>query len=81
MLLGSLWRGGGTSLAVILLWVLGHLPWGRAPFLEGVAGRVLRAWLPGPRGVGSEVEGLGYTSAAVTGLLLVTVALSRPSDS
>ncbi len=79
VLLGTLWRGGGATLAAFLLWVLGHLPWGAAPFLEGLGGRALGAWLPGPRTAGS-LEALGYTSAAVVGLLLAALALSRPAD-
>ncbi len=79
VLVGNVWRGGGTMLAVFLVWVLGHLPWGRAPFLEGLPGRILRSWLPGPREAAGALEGLGYTSAAVAGLLLATLALSRPS--
>lgn len=79
VLLGNTWRGGGAMLGVFALWVLGHLPWGRAPFLDGLPGRVLRAWLPGPREAAGAFEALGYTSAAVAGLLLVTLALSRPS--
>ena len=79
MLLGTLWRGGGATLAAFILWVLGHLPWGAAPFLEGLAGRALGAWLPGPR-VANAAVALGYTSAAVAGLLLIALALSRPAD-
>jgi len=79
VLLGTLWRGGGATLGAFLLWVLGHLPWGAAPFLDGWGGRALGAWLPGPRTAGSLVA-LGYTSAAVAGLLLVALALSRPAD-
>ena len=79
VLLGSLWRGGGASLAVFLLWVLGHLPWGVAPFLEGLAGRICGGLLPGPRATGT-LATLGYTSAAVAGLLLVTLAISRPAE-
>ena len=79
ILLGTLWRGGGATLAAFLLWLLGHLPWGAAPFLEGPAGRALGAWLPGPR-TASGLETLGYTSAAVAGLLVVALALSRPAD-
>lgn len=79
ILLGTLWRGGGATLAAFLLWLLGHLPWGAAPFLDGPVGRALGAWLPGPRtAVG--LEALGYTSAAVAGLMLVALAMSRPAD-
>jgi len=81
LLLGAIWKGGGATLAVFLLWILGHLPWGRAPFLEGLPGRVLASLLPGPRGVSGGACDLGYTSAAVAGLLLLTLALSRPADS
>lgn len=79
ILLGTLWGGGGATLAAFLLWVLGHLPWGAEPFLAGPTGRALGAWLPGPRTAGS-LEVLGYTSAAVAGLMLVALALSRPAD-
>jgi hypothetical protein len=80
VLAGSLARAGGAALAVFVLWVLGHLPWGTAPFLEGAGGRALAAWLPGPRDAATAVASLGYTSAAVAGLLLATVALSRSAD-
>lgn len=81
VLLGTVWRGGVSALPVFLLWTLGHLPWGRDPFLSGPVGQALRALLPGPRGAGSVLEGLGYTAAAVAGLLLATLALCRPSES
>jgi hypothetical protein len=81
LLLGTLWRSGGAMVLVLLLWVLGHLPWGTAPFLEGTIGRVVGAWLPGPRLADSGAEALGYTSAAVAGILLGALALSRPSES
>ncbi|MDJ0523486.1 MAG: hypothetical protein QNJ90_15565 [Planctomycetota bacterium] len=79
VLLGSVWRGIGATLAVFLLWVLGHLPWGVEPFLAGAAGRIVGGLLPGPYAAGT-LSALGYTSAAVAGLLLVTLALSRPAD-
>lgn len=79
VLLGALWRGGGAVLVVFLLWILGHLPWGVAPFLNGLAGRMLGGLLPGPRAAGT-LATLGYTSAAVAGLLLVTLAVSRPAE-
>lgn len=79
VLLGSLWRGGAATLAALLLWLLGHLPWGHEPFLEGLAGRAVGAWLPGPA-VGGGWDALGYTSPAVAGLLLVALALGRPAD-
>lgn len=79
VLLGTLWRGGGATLAAFLLWLLGHLPWGAEPFLAGPAGRALGAWLPGPRTTVG-LEGMGYTSAAVAGLMLLALALSRPAD-
>ena len=79
ILLGTLWRGGGATLAAFLLWLLGHLPWGAEPFLEGPVGRALGAWLPGPQAAAG-LQALGYTSAAVAGLLLVALALSRPAD-
>ncbi len=81
LLLRAIWSGAGAVLVVFLLWVLGHLPWGAAPFLEGGAGQALGVWLPGPREAGSGPEALGYTSAAVAGLLLGALALSRSSDS
>ncbi len=77
--LGAVWRGAGATVVVFLLWGLGHLPWGVAPYLEGPAGKVLAGVLPGPRSAGSLVT-LGYTSAAVAGLLLLTLALSRPAE-
>lgn len=92
LLLGCLWRGGGASLAVFLLWVLGHLPWGSgrllgggpeagdAGWLEGALARMLGAVLPGPRVGEGVAEALGYTSAAVAGLLLLALASSRPAD-
>jgi hypothetical protein len=80
LLLGTLWRGGGATLAVFLAWILGHLPWGVAPFLAGPLGSAMGAVLPGPRhGDGGSLV-LGYTSAAVAGLLLLTLSLSRPAD-
>lgn len=81
LLLGTIWRSGGAMILVLLLWILGHLPWGTAPFLDGTAGTVLGAWLPGPRHVDSGAETLGYTSAAVAGILLGALAASRPSES
>ena len=80
VLLGTQWNGVAAGLAVLLLWVLGHLPWGTPPFLSGVPGQLLRAWLPGPRAGGSVLLGLGYTSAAVGGLLALSAALVRPAE-
>ena len=71
-------RGGPHT-----LWLLGHLPWGRDPFLGGSlawAGESLRAWLPGPRALEGWLGGLGYTSAAVAGLLLLALAFVRPAE-
>jgi hypothetical protein len=58
----------------------GAPPVGVAPFLDGSIGRVLAALLPGPRQGTLGLAVIGYTSAAVAGLLLVTLALSRPAD-
>ncbi len=80
VLLGTQWNGVAAGLAVLLLWVLGHLPWGTPPFLSGIPGQVLRAWLPGPRAGGNVLLGLGYTSAAVGGLLALSAALVRPAE-
>lgn len=80
LLLGTLWQSGGAMVVVLLLWILGHLPWGVAPFLEGAPGRAVAAWLPGPRLADGGPEALGYTSAAVVGILLGTLAASRPSE-
>jgi hypothetical protein len=80
VLLGAFWRGGGAMLAVLLLYVLGHLPWGAPAFLRGPVGRALGAWLPGPR-PGGDLASLAFTSAAVAGLLLLSLAGSRPSES
>jgi len=77
--LGTIWRGGGAGMAVFLLWVLGHLPWGIEPFLAPGPGRLVSALLPGPVNAGTP-SALGYTSAAVAGLLLLTLALSRPAN-
>lgn len=82
-LLASRWNGAAAGLLTILLWLLGHLPWGRDPFLGGSlewAGRCLRAWLPGPRALEGWLGGLGYTSAAVAGLLLLALAFVRPAE-
>ena len=80
VLLGSLWRGGGAMLAALVLFVLGHLPWGSPAFLAGRVGFALGTWLPGPRSSGG-LDSLGYTSLAVAGLLLVSLASARPADS
>jgi hypothetical protein len=80
VLLGTQWNGVAAGLAVMLLWVLGHLPWGTPPFLTGVPAQVLRGWLPGPRAAGSALLALGYTSAAVGGLLALSAALVRPAE-
>ena len=45
------WRGGAALGVVLLIWFLGHLPWGRPPVLEGLLGQMLRAWLPTPRAI------------------------------
>lgn len=82
-LLASRWNGAAAGLLTILLWLLGHLPWGRQPFLGGSlewAGQCLQAWLPGPRHVEGWSWGLGYTSAAVAGLLLLALAFVRPAE-
>ncbi|MDJ0975625.1 MAG: hypothetical protein QNJ98_14275 [Planctomycetota bacterium] len=82
-LLASRWNGAAAGLLTILLWLLGHLPWGREPFLGGSftwAGESLRAWLPGPRALEGWLGGLGYTSAAVAGLLLLALAFVRPAE-
>ncbi len=79
LLLSTFWRGGGGTMAVFLLWILGHLPWGVAPFVEGRLGRTVGALLPGPVNAESAAT-VGYTSAAVAGLLLLALALSRPAE-
>jgi hypothetical protein len=43
-------------------------------------GDLLAAVLPGPRDGHGGPAALGYTSAAITGLLLLTLASSRPAD-
>ena len=80
MLLGVFLGGGGAGLGAFLLWIVGHLPWGQAPMLEGVGGRLAVAWLPGPCASDASLALLGYTSAAVAGILLMTLAVSRPAD-
>lgn len=82
-LFSSQWNGAAAGLVTILLWLLGHFPWGRSPFLGGDAawlGQCLRAWLPGPRQVDAWAMGVGYTSAAVAGLLMLTLAFARPAE-
>ena len=80
VLLASQWNGAAGGLIVLLLWILGHLPWGTAPFAEGTLGRALAAWLPGPRPVDGGWSTLGYTSATVAGLLLLARVLARPAE-
>jgi len=80
MLIGTWWRSGGATLAVFLAWVLGHLPWGVPQFLEGPGGRALAALLPGPRHGLTGLNAMGYTSAAIAGLLLLALAFSKPVD-
>lgn len=70
--------GGGAAVLALLLWLLGHLPWDSGAWLGGHAGRVLMAWLPGPRTHLDLCSG-GYTSAAVLGLLLLGLARARPT--
>jgi hypothetical protein len=78
-LVSSQWAGPAGALVVLLLWVLGHLPWGTAPFLAGGVGRTVAALLPGPRAAAGGWLTLGYTSAAVAGLLLLALAFVRPA--
>ena len=80
VLLGARWHGGGAALAAFLLWLLGHLPWGAAPFPTGPAADALRAWLPGPREASAAVAGLGPTTLAIAGVLLLALALTRHNE-
>ena len=66
-----------ATLAAFMLWLMGHLPWGTAPFMEGTAGLALASWLPGPRGVEEILGTLLSTGAAIGGLLLLTAATTR----
>ena len=79
VLLGVVWRGAGVMLLAVVLYVLGHLPWGTHALLNGAPGLVIGALLPGPRS-SETIQSLGYTSAAAAGLLLVSLAWSRPAD-
>jgi hypothetical protein len=79
LVLGARWGGAVATLGALLLFLAGHLPWGGPGFLEGPAGRALAAWLPGPTASG-EAAALGYTPAAVGGLLLLALAIGRPAD-
>ena len=79
-LVSSQWGGAAGALVTLLLWVLGHFPWGTDPFLGGGLGRALGAWLPGPQMASIRLQWLGYTPAAVAGLLLLALALARPAE-
>jgi hypothetical protein len=62
--------GRGAALAA-LLWLAGHLPWGRAPLPEGVIGAWARAWLPGPPQVDAPWVGLPAALAVAVGLVIL----------
>lgn len=78
VLLAGFGAGGGAAVLALLLWLLGHLPWDSGAWLGGHAGRLLMAWLAGPRTHLDLCSG-GYTSAAVLGLLLIALARARPT--
>ncbi len=78
VLLGTRWNAVATTIAVLALWVIGHLPW--STLGGGKVGAAIAVWLPGPRDTGGALSTLGYTSAATAGLLLLTLALVRPVE-
>jgi hypothetical protein len=67
-----------ANIQAVILWGLGHMPWGSAGLLEGAPGSALRAWLPGPRDPAEAPTTLGYTAASTAGLLLLALTLARP---
>lgn len=77
LLLGALGSGTVVVLGGMTLWLAGHLPWGTDPLLPGPIGALLRAWLPGARLAEGGIRLAGYTSAAILGTLLLTLALTR----
>jgi hypothetical protein len=76
---GLLWSGGAAVVAGLLAWLLGHLPWGAAGALPGVAGTFLRAVLPGPRDPSAALAALGYTVAATGAMLFLALAIGQRS--
>jgi hypothetical protein len=74
--------GGGGAIALGgLAYAAGHLPWGTAGYLPGRAGAALSALLPGEATVAGPWIGAGYTALAVSGFLLVALALSPRAGS
>ncbi len=78
VMLGARGAGSAAAVGTLLLWLLGHMPWASGTWLGGALGRILAAWLPGPRS-DATWEVAGYTACAVLGLLLLTLARARPS--
>jgi hypothetical protein len=74
--------GGGGALAIgSLAYAAGHLPWGTAGYLTGRAGAALSALLPGDALGAGPWNDAGYTALAVSGFLLVALALSPRAGS
>ena len=76
LVLAGFLGGGAVVLSGLLLWGLGHLPWGAPGFLHGFGGRLCHALLPGPLSP-EDPSALGYTSAATAGAVLLALALRR----
>jgi hypothetical protein len=74
-------RAGVAVLCGLVLWVLGHLPWGSADLLPGSAGRALGAWLPGPRDPAKAVADAGATLPAAVAALSLAWAFAPRRES
>jgi hypothetical protein len=78
LLLARLGSGGAIVVGGLLLWLLGHLPFGTPALWPGTMGTLCAAWLPGPR---ISAPGIASSGLAAGGLLLLALWISDRSES
>lgn len=76
-LLSPLVGPGRAAAAGGALYLLGHLPWGRAPLGEGLPGRIVGALLPRPPLVESPLEAAPASLLAAAGLALLAALVAE----